>query len=398
MTKLCYFTYILDQGGAERVLSYLDTNMPEMFSSKIVLYQGSRVKYPHKGEVIDFNLPLPPYKNFYHELYVFLRAVIKLTSFKAKYRPHISISLTETPNLINFLSFAKSKTVLWVHSHKSSSFSYSGIQGVLAKVIVAMLYNRSNLIVAVSKGVAMDLVDNFDVDSNKIRVIYNPVDTKIITEKMHEPLEDLYSEIFEKPVIITVGRLTHAKAQWNLLRAFKIISTQIGDVNLVILGDGELKEYLIKLADGLGIREKVHFIGFQENPFKFVARAKLFVMTSIFEGLGMVLQEALACNTPIISTDCKCGPREILAPDTDFRIQTQKVEYAKYGILVPPFSGTYKGVEDEFTENENLLASTMLDFLNNDRVIQYYKNLSSVRLKDFSIQGFINEWVDIVGA
>lgn len=106
-------------------------------------------------------------------------------------------------------------------------------------------------------------------------------------------------------------------------------------MKLAILGRGELEDYLKQLACEMDLEKDVYFLGFQKNPFKFISKSKIYVFPSLYEGFPNALCEAMACGVTVISSDCKSGPREILAPETNIDGETKIIEYAKYGMLLP---------------------------------------------------------------
>jgi glycosyltransferase involved in cell wall biosynthesis len=155
-----------------------------------------------------------------------------------------------------------------------------------------------------------NLLKNIKIDLDKIEMIYNPIDLSYIRKKTKEEVPEY---LFKKrPVLIACGRLTKEKGFSYLIRAFKDIKKSFPEAKLLILGEGELEEYLKKLSFSLGLKESVYFLGFQKNPFKYIARADIFIFSSLYEGLPSALIEAMACGVPIVSTDCTSGPKEIL--------------------------------------------------------------------------------------
>ncbi len=241
------------------------------------------------------------------------------------------------------------------------------------------------------------------LNPEKIITIYNPLDLTEINSKVREPLEHC-EKIFNYPVIITSGRLTKQKAQWYLLRIFKELKRSYPELKLVILGDGELKNYLVTLSKELELKTfvgdknttsdtfDVYFLGFQKNPFKFIARSKLFVFPSLWEGFGNVLVEAMACGVPVVSSDCRSGPREILAPDTDFEYQTEKPEFAKYGVLMPVFKLKFKKANEPLDEIEKMWVEVISEFLQKENLRQEYAHKAKERATDFDIEKIIEEY------
>jgi len=147
-----------------------------------------------------------------------------------------------------------------------------------------------------------------------LKVIYNPVDLYHINEQAKKPLPDDLKHLFTKEQIrsiVSAGRLVKEKDQQTLIKAFAKIQKEI-DSQLIILGEGELETELQTLTKQLDIDDKVHFVGFQKNPYVFFQRADLFVLTSLNEGFGHVFVEAMATGTPIVSTRCNPGAEEVL--------------------------------------------------------------------------------------
>lgn len=183
------------------------------------------------------------------------------------------------------------------------------------------LYKYADFVIAPSKGVALDLVENKIAPESKVYVIYNPVDIEMIQERMKEPVSHPWFKE-SVPVILSAGRLTKPKDYPTLIKAFGIVEKRT-PCKLIILGEGEKRKELEELVKELGLEGKVDMPGFVENPFAYMARASVFVLSSLWEGLPNVLIQAMVCGTPVVATDCPNGPREIL-------------DGGRYGVLVPP--------------------------------------------------------------
>ena len=166
-------------------------------------------------------------------------------------------------------------------------------------------------VVAVSRGVAEELCGLAPAARRKVVTIENPVVWPDHAEKAAAPVEHLWFEDAETPVILAVGRLAPAKDQATLLRAFaRVVRSQ--PVRLVILGEGPERRNLLRLAEELGISEHVDLPGFRVNPFAYMSKSRLLAHSSKYEGFPNVLVQAMACGTPVVSTDCRHGPGEIL--------------------------------------------------------------------------------------
>ncbi len=180
-------------------------------------------------------------------------------------------------------------------------------------------YPWADRVVAVSEGVAEDLAAAARLPRSRIDVVYNPVDFDRIARAGAEPVAHSWLAAKAGPVLVAAGRLTPQKDFATLLRAVALLD----GVRLVVLGEGELRAPLGRLAHDLGIADRVAFPGFASNPYPAYRAADAFVLSSRWEGLPTVLVEALSLGTPVVATDCPSGPAEILAG-------------GRWGRLVPP--------------------------------------------------------------
>ena len=182
-------------------------------------------------------------------------------------------------------------------------------------------YPHVDQIVAVSEGVAADVRAITGLDRDRVSVVHNPVWTPRLEALAREPLTHPWFTDSGAPVLLGAGRLTRQKDFATLLRAFARVRAG-RPCRLVILGEGQLRQSLAALAHELGVTSDVDLPGFVANPYAYMVRAQLFVLSSAWEGSPNVLTEALALGTPVVATDCPSGPREIL-------------DGGRYGELVP---------------------------------------------------------------
>ena len=381
-------------GGAEKIVSELSIYFSKDIKVYLILLED-KVDYCFEGTKISLNTKVSdsPIKKIIN---IFLR-IIKLKHVKKKYKFDSVISFGENVNILNVLTRCKEKVVISQHGVPSVQFRLVGIYGKFYELGLEYIYKYADKIIAVSKGVKNELFENFKLKQENIEVIYNPINVKDIQRLANEEIEDGYKDIFSYPTIISVGRLANEKAQWNLIRAFKKVKEIIHDAKLVIVGRGELELALKKLSTQLGLDKDIYFIGFQSNPFKFIKKSKMFVLTSLGESFSNVICEAMSCETPIISSDCKYGPREILAPDTDFKYRTDKMEFGKYGILVPVCDGVFHSEDKELTKDEVILAESIIYLYKNQEVATEYGKLGFERVMQFNIDSIANKYFQQFG-
>lgn len=163
-----------------------------------------------------------------------------------------------------------------------------------------LFYTRADAVVVTSEGIADDLATQYAVPRVKIRVLHNPVDVRTVAEAAAAPIEAASLDR-DGPVIAAAGRLAGVKNYPLLIESVAALETP-APVHVWILGDGAERARLEALAAARGLADRVHFLGFQQNPWRFIARADVFVLTSVYEGFGNVLVEAMACGTPVVAT------------------------------------------------------------------------------------------------
>jgi len=245
------------------------------------------------------------------------------------------------------------------------------------------LYKKADAIVSISQEIKNDLIGNFYIPSQRIEVIYNPFKIGEIINLSQESLDKEYEEIFECPVIITSGRLVKEKGQWHLIRAFKIVKEQIPNAKLVILGEGELNLYLKEISYKMGLKNDVFFLGWQKNPFRFISKAKVFVLSSLCEGFPMVLVEAMVCKCPVVSTNCKSGPKEIL-------------NNGKYGFLIHPFSGNFIKYDESFLEQEKMMAKSILNLIKDRHLSNNLRDKSFCIVQKLDIANIGKKYLNLI--
>ena len=250
-----------------------------------------------------------------------------LARFIRRERPSVLISNLDHNNVAAVLAarLAATGTSVVICQHNSLTSTFSGTLNRSYRLIpflYRMLSPFTDAAVAVSEGIADELHTMAHIPRHKIKLIHNAVIGSGFQSRAERPVTHRWLDHPEAPVFVTAGRLVPEKDHETLLRAFAL-HRRHRQSRLLILGTGPLRRSLEALARELEIADAAEFLGFQENPLPYFRRADAFVLSSYSEGFGNVLVESMGCGTPVISTDCKHGPAEIL-------------DRGRYGALVPP--------------------------------------------------------------
>ena len=245
-----------------------------------------------------------------------LKSLPKLASYLRRERPAVLLTAMDYVNVVSIIVRAlvvpKTRILVTCHTSLDNSVRHSPwLRDRLLPLAVRLTYRHADSVVAVSRGVAETLSAISTISLDRIRIIHNPVVTPDLAAKAAERINHPWFKPGSPPVVIGAGSLTKAKDFQTLIRAFARVREKL-PARLMLLGEGEERNNLQALIMSLGLQNEVELAGFVENPFAYMSRAALFVLSSRWEGFGLVLAEALACGTPVVSTDCPSGPSEIL--------------------------------------------------------------------------------------
>ena len=244
-----------------------------------------------------------------------INAIRPLRTYLERVRPAALLSGLVHMNTLAVLATRtlrpRPRLVLSERNTPSRDVFHSGSAMVFAAhVLIPWAYRQADAIVAVSNGVADDLARMALLSRRRIDVLPNPVVPEDFAALLERPLDFEWPESDDRPVVLAAGRLHAQKDFATLLRAVAEVAEPVCEV--LILGEGEERAHLEHLATTLGLHGRVHLPGFSKSVPAAVRRADLFVLSSRFEGSPNVLVEAMAAGTPVIATDCRSGPREIL--------------------------------------------------------------------------------------
>jgi len=381
--KIAIFIVSLYGGGAERVVSILLNHFENSFDIHLVLLQP----------IIEYDIPAgqkitvldkSPSNNSFSNILKIPFLAFRYYRFLCKNNITTSFSFLNRPNFIaGFLKIFgwKGKVIISERTFTSEYYTTKSAGERIGRWLVEKLYPKADLIVCNSKSIEKDLREIFKVQTN-YSIIYNPINLSQVNESI------AYNKKFENNTtrpftFITIGRLSQIKNHKLFIDAASLLTDF--DFRVQIVGKGELKKILEDYIILTSMQERITLINHSSDPIKYLIMADCFVLTSNFEGFPNVLLEALACNLPVISTDCKGGVRELLAPSIsiDTPAANNEIMYVDYGLLVP-------------VDNAEILAEAMRSMYNNTVLQQTYRAKNHHRAKDFDTSVIMDSFKNLL--
>jgi len=400
--KVLFVIPYLDFGGAQRALANITSHFPDEYDIDILANSTKKVEFEYKGNLISLGIDRPKHvMSVLFQLKAFIKRIKKLKKLKRENDYKACISFLDSANVANILTKnSNCKTIVSVRSSLTSEATVWQYKWIICPLVRAF-YNMADTIVAVSEELKNELIINLGCLPSKTVSIPNGYDIYKIQQKSNDNIESAFLPIFtdkhDCPIIVTVGRQTEQKRQWNLIRAFSHVLREIPQAKLVILGDGELEGNQKKLASELGISKNVFFLGFVNNVYKYLKYADVFVLPSGWEGFPNALVEAMCLGKPCIATDFKTGAREILDPNSlEYKKDIIEIHKGQYGIIVPMCMRGFPKADIPLEDSEVILAKAIVDLLVNKEMFEEYTLRSDARAHQYSIETIIEKWISII--
>jgi len=316
--RVAIFTANMDGGGAERAMLKLAGGIADQGYDVDLVLSRAEGHYlrevPDSVRIVDL-----------HARRV-LSSIPGLVRYLRRERPSAMLTSMNYVNVVGIWArtIARVDTRLIVNEQNALSLEAAHsprLRHRLMPRLIRRFYPWADGVTSVARGTADDLVRAAGVSPDLIEVVHNPIVTTELRELVAEPLDHPWFGPEEVPVVLGVGRLAPQKDFGTLIRAFaRVVARR--PCRLMILGDGPERASLEALVSEHGLMGSVDLPGWVSNPYAYMARAGVFVLSSRWEGLPSVLIEALFCQVPVVATDCLSGPREIL-------------DGGRYGALVP---------------------------------------------------------------
>lgn len=382
--KILFITPMLHQGGFERICALTAKLLKDAYEVHIVVFTKKDMFYDVTGiDLIDLELPAKDGK--INKICNIIRRAARLKAIKKSLGIDISYSFGTTANIVNVLSKAKDRT--WAGIRGYGALTDSGI-GLICK--------RADRVISCTKTMENDINQKFAPKASA--TLYNPCNTteikRLASEESSISPED-FDFINSRGVLIaSMGREDDLKGFWHLIKSFSVVRAALPDAGLMIIGDGEYREYK-ELAKALKIEDCILFTGVRKNPFALLKRADLYALTSETEGFPNALIEAMACGVPCISVNCKTGPNEILSDDyTRYADQYKACETA-YGILTGIFTGEKNLDAAVITDEEKSFADMIVGLLTDKEKLGNYREKACKRAEDFSMEMYVESIVEL---
>jgi glycosyltransferase involved in cell wall biosynthesis len=339
-------------------------------------------------------------KGILHSVINFVKRVNFVKKIKKEHKIDYAISYLANADFANILSAQNEKVIVSIRS----SFGHDYINPI-KRHIVKWIYNKADIIITQNRRIATKFKDYLKITHPEYVVLPNYYDLEKIKDKSLEHIS-----IFENTnnyfILGQIARLYHPKGQWHLLKIFNEVKKRNDNARLVIVGEGDMEDFLITFARNLGLRTMrmsqfpndkidlshfdVCFLGFQSNPFKYLTMFDIFMFTSLYEGFPNALAEAMICGKCVMSTDCETGPMELLAPNISY---VSSYPYlTQYGYLMPRFPGQIESYNSPITKEEQLWIDTILT-VDTKQQMELGANAKE-RMKEFSKERIINKWQD----
>jgi len=304
-----------------KIALYLN-NLWGISATARIAYMLAR-RFKEKGHEVLFVINKPPVEiaNKYPIKVLTKRGEIlkafELAEFCKKENINVVLSFMRPQSNVSGIAnrfFRRSKTAFIGSVHNSDNYlTYNKKYQIPYRFLEKFLLESNDKIVAVSNWVKKDIQEAFFISSEKVEVIYNPIDINLVRKKAEESIEPHMEILFKKyPVIVNVARMEPQKGLHHLINIFERVNKKLPQTRLVLIGDGSLRKELEDKVNKKGLKEKVLFLGWRENPFPYVARSKVFALTSLWEGLAMVVLESFALGIPIVAFNTRGGHVEVL--------------------------------------------------------------------------------------
>lgn len=392
--KLMLISPMLHQGGFERVCITTARLLEPYFDVTIVIFNSSNIAYDIKGlKIIDLNLGVQ--KGKIKKVVNIIRRSIRVRRLKKEMHPSIAYSFGPTANMVN--AFSKTKeTKVWLGLR-----NYTDVE---EKVKIRLFIRLADLIICCSKTIEKEL--NIKFKFNKTATLYNLYDAETIRKEAEAkepelPWKETNEEGRKLRYLVSMGRDDDMKGFWHMLKIFSLVHDKIPESRLILLGAGSFGKYK-QLAEDLQIKDAVCFAGMQKEPYKYLKKGEVYLLTSLNEGFPNALVEGMMLGLAAVSVNCMTGPAEILLENGDtseFERQKQNEEtqviYGEYGVLVPDMSRERNLDAGNISEEERNMADIVVALMADKEKLKAYQEAAQRRAQIFTYEHYVEQFLGL---
>lgn len=368
----------LQSGGTERVISLISQLLTEAGHDVfILLFDAEHISYPFQGTLISLNCKGG--KNIVQKGFLRTLRIIKLSLAMKHYDLELLVSFLYASNAVNYYSVGKARRIITCRGYSDYIQNGRTYSKMLKKV---------DLLLVQTQRMKSDFLRDYKVKESQIQVLRNPFPIKEIRDKASETIEvDIQNFIDTHKTLCTVGSFKKDKGYWHLIKIFLEVKQAVPEAGLIFIGNrGEMEAEIKAMAARTPYAKDILFLGYQANPFRYVSKCDLYVCTSIYEGFPNSMVEAMACGVPVIATDCRTGPREILCKVRGDVKGEEVTEY--YGILVPELSKQINLDIAVIDQEETVMAKEIISLLHEESRVEQLKTASLKRSEAFDYKTF----------
>lgn len=358
-------------GGTERSAANISKILDKNHQVFMAVYDGTQTQYSYAGTLVDFGLPA---KN--NVLAKIVNNLLRIYRYQKLIKKEKIQLLYEFISINNPISTMRHKNQIRIISARDFS-------------VLCEFTQRFHKCLQAADGMICNseyskkfYLSEHPEHADRVFALHNYINLEEINLQSQETVEDGYLSFLEThpQTIVSVGRFCKEKGFEYLIESFARARRKNEQLGLVLIGDGDYQNRYRQQIERLGLQDHIYLTGFQKNPYKYMAKCSLFVLSSLSEGFPNVLAEAMALGLPVIAANCRSGPAEILRKDCDYTAVTDTWQACDYGIITP-----------EMTDGDNSvpiqqMTFAILELLGNPEKMRDYGKQARLRAEDFSFE------------